>query len=732
MPIAKFELPDGRIGRFEVPEGTTPEQAQAQIMAAMKSGGKADLVAEGARMAAGDTPTWEKGLVSLGAGLMDIGQGVKQLYLKGKDAVTGSNDSPAYDAQVANEKKIRDTYEEVTPGGTIGRVTGSALPTILIPAGKAAQVTGNAIGKVAPTVGARVAQSMAADAALTGAAQGALMATGEGESRAGNAAKAAAAGAGTVGLLNLAGKVAAPVVRSVADGLNAIKVNPSGMAQGGQLAPETIAALQSEGIDFSKLTADARARLVKMASDAIQGNPVTPQELARAARLESLPVPIQGTKGQLSKDFAQNQLEQSLVKSASSGKPLQERFSKQEEQLLGNLDAFRNGTGARIVNDGDMGRSVDAALKARIAQSESNISRLYREAEKQGETLQQIDLNPLVEHLNKNPGTNPFMESQLKAMKLVKEDEFGNLVPTHTITLNDLEKVRQRASKISGTSSDGTIRHDAGQLVAQIDAMIPDSAGGKAYQAARAARRQHAMEFEEPSVIQNVVGMKSRTDRSVPYEDVFNKTVINGSIDDLKTLKRTLLANNPETRDAGVQALKDIRGQAMQFLKDAATNNAHGDTSEAALRRAYNKIGPEKMRELFGGNTAKQFENFLEAVKDLKVAPKGTQNPSGTAGEIVNWVERILSPLTMTGRLGRAAVSGVTKLTDAVEAGGKVAAAVDPLKGIASANEAAKLAQQNERLRALMNEPISNQLPSLTPNRIKRLLAASGAAAAAQ
>jgi hypothetical protein len=31
MPIARFEMPDGRIGRFEVAEGTTPEQAQAMI-----------------------------------------------------------------------------------------------------------------------------------------------------------------------------------------------------------------------------------------------------------------------------------------------------------------------------------------------------------------------------------------------------------------------------------------------------------------------------------------------------------------------------------------------------------------------------------------------------------------------------------------------------------------------------------------------------------------------------
>lgn len=31
MPIARFQMPDGRIGRFEVPEGTTPEQAQSLI-----------------------------------------------------------------------------------------------------------------------------------------------------------------------------------------------------------------------------------------------------------------------------------------------------------------------------------------------------------------------------------------------------------------------------------------------------------------------------------------------------------------------------------------------------------------------------------------------------------------------------------------------------------------------------------------------------------------------------
>jgi len=35
MPIARFQMPDGRIARFEVPEGTTPEQAQVMMEQAM-------------------------------------------------------------------------------------------------------------------------------------------------------------------------------------------------------------------------------------------------------------------------------------------------------------------------------------------------------------------------------------------------------------------------------------------------------------------------------------------------------------------------------------------------------------------------------------------------------------------------------------------------------------------------------------------------------------------------
>ncbi|MEO0437890.1 MAG: hypothetical protein AAF098_13375 [Pseudomonadota bacterium] len=38
MPIARFEMPDGRVAKFEVPDGATPEQAQAQIQSMYEQG----------------------------------------------------------------------------------------------------------------------------------------------------------------------------------------------------------------------------------------------------------------------------------------------------------------------------------------------------------------------------------------------------------------------------------------------------------------------------------------------------------------------------------------------------------------------------------------------------------------------------------------------------------------------------------------------------------------------
>jgi hypothetical protein len=66
MPIARFEMPDGRIGRFEVPEGTTPEQAQrliAESLAQSEQPETSGMARAGQLLARGAAP------VAAGAGI---------------------------------------------------------------------------------------------------------------------------------------------------------------------------------------------------------------------------------------------------------------------------------------------------------------------------------------------------------------------------------------------------------------------------------------------------------------------------------------------------------------------------------------------------------------------------------------------------------------------------------------------------------------------------------------
>jgi hypothetical protein len=85
MPIARFQMPDGRIGRFEVPEGTTPEQAQKMIGDSLSSQPKKQetTIAQDVKQGAGNT------LAGLVRGAGSIGATLLAPVDMAKDAMAG-------------------------------------------------------------------------------------------------------------------------------------------------------------------------------------------------------------------------------------------------------------------------------------------------------------------------------------------------------------------------------------------------------------------------------------------------------------------------------------------------------------------------------------------------------------------------------------------------------------------------------------------------------------------
>lgn len=126
MPIARFQMPDGRIARFEVPDGTTPEQAQQGILAHMERQQRiADQVAADRELydPARGMSGFEKFVAGYGSAVPRLARGVGQLM-----GLVSQED--------VDEAKRLEAPLMRTGAGAAGNIAGNiaaAIPTVAIP-----------------------------------------------------------------------------------------------------------------------------------------------------------------------------------------------------------------------------------------------------------------------------------------------------------------------------------------------------------------------------------------------------------------------------------------------------------------------------------------------------------------------------------------------------------------------------------------------------------------------
>lgn len=375
------------------------------------------------------------------------------------------------------------------------------------------------------------------------------------------------------------------------------------------------------------------------------GSAMTDVEKIRADRAANIPRPNDLTKGQASRDFEQMQFERETAKNGEKGGDLRQRFAKQNENVLGSFDDIIDETGARAPTINDAGKTVVSAIERKAAAKKKEVDAAYTKAREIGAMNEPVDIEPIMNSLSSkrakaqsiNAGVISSARKELEAIAgPQKKDVFGQPIP-RTVSINDLEEVRKSVGEAA--LKDATNGLHGKRIKNAIDQVLED-VGGEEYKYARKLRTQYGNEFENVGTVDKLLSTKPGTkDRSVAYEDVFKHSVLDGSLDDVRAIRRTLQTGGEQ----GQQAWKELQGQTLEHIKEQITKNMQVNSagqrvvSPASLDKLVSTLDKDgKLDFMFGKKGADKIRNLRDHAIDIYTAPPDSVNFSNSASAMVN------------------------------------------------------------------------------------------------
>ena len=367
-----------------------------------------------------------------------------------------------------------------------------------------------------------------------------------------------------------------------------------------------------------------------------------PEAVNRAQMAQQLRVPVDLSKGQAMRDLGQQKFEIETPKQFPElGKPLIEAQAKRNDAILQNFDAFVDATGKETYGLRETGRIVDKALVNAANRAKAQINTAYTAAKEAGETQQPLAYAPLKTYIDQQ---TPTVKRKLAPILSAVDEEIARNDPKKTgqIPINSLEDIYQFINKNyePGTPA-GTYAKEMKDLINQIT----EGQGGKLYKEARALRTKFGREFENVGYVDKLLRQKpGTTDRAVAFEDVFDHAILNGSLDDVSSIGRTLKKAGPE----GQQAWKELQGQTIQYMKDQVSKSVDVDSfgnpvvSPAKFKAVVTQLDQDgKLDYLFGRKGAQEIRDLLETTINVNAPLKGAANYSNTSSALITALDKV-------------------------------------------------------------------------------------------
>ena len=348
------------------------------------------------------------------------------------------------------------------------------------------------------------------------------------------------------------------------------------------------------------------------------------------------------TRGQATRDAAQLKFETETAKIPEAGQPLRQRLVAQNDHALRYFDNLVDETGSAAPSLRAVGQSVDRALVQQYQADKARVRSAYRAAEAAGEMESPVSLEGVVQHLNESApdaATAPLLDvARARALRLgiAVEGPDGMLTP-QPVPLKIAETYRQaigRATDFEPTN----VRQSA--IIKGLVDEATDGLGGNTYKQARALRARMAQNYEDRAVIAKLLNNKRGTsDRQVALEDVFSHTILKGSLDDVRNVRRVLQRSGED----GAQAWRDLQGASVQWIKDEATKNVATDSagnrviSPASLDKAVRSLDVDgRLDFIFGKAGAQRMRDLRDLSMYFKtVPPESAVNTSNTVSALL-------------------------------------------------------------------------------------------------
>jgi len=441
------------------------------------------------------------------------------------------------------------------------------------------------------------------------------------------------------GAVMQAARTAAPTVgaaRQIAGAAGQRAATATGQAIARPVQAATTAVRETLGMETPSVVTTAPAAGARVSG----GAAATPETLRRTTTAESLPVPVQLTKGAATRDAQQLAFEKEQIKSDLGG-PLRQRAEENNLQALQNFDALVDMTDAQLMDLSSTGGAVVKSLTEGLTAAKNKTRAAYKAAENAGELENNVTLSSVVDYINENIPEGdlaPILKAaQQKAIAIgaAVPDADGRLV-AQPITLKQAESLRQTFQR---AGFEGADQFHGGSLKRAFD-VETEGLGGDLYKKARQIRLDQARKFENRAIVARLIkNRKGMEDPQVAADQVFRKSILNSSPEEITFLKRVLVTSGKD----GQQALKELQGATVRHLRDEATKGMGMDSQDRPL------ISPAKLHQsvqaldangrldvILGKKNAQIVRDLDDVVRYVTTVPPGTLvNSSGTAGTLL-------------------------------------------------------------------------------------------------